>query len=287
MRGGKVSQGWMRCVAAIILSVVGQVGFSMELNGRLIQGGMVWGQVPPGSQVELGEFSVSVAEDGVFAAGFDRDAPASVILRVCPPDTACRHTELAVEQRQYNIQRIEGVPQKTVTPPAEVLDRIRQEAALVRKARGRFLPRQDFSQPFRWPLTGPITGVFGSQRVYNGTPGRPHYGIDIARPVGAVVVAPQDGVVTLAHPDMFYSGGTLILDHGQGISSTFIHLSKIVVKEGDVIKQGQPIAEVGASGRATGPHLDWRMNWHGQRLDPALLVGEMPSTDSEVENEDD
>lgn len=280
MRGGKISQGWIAGLLALLMLGAGQTGFGMELNGRLIQGGLIWGKVPPGSKVELGEYAVRVAEDGTFAAGFDRDAPPSVILRVCPPEKACEHSELAIEQRHYDIQRIEGVPQKTVTPPAEVLDRIRREAVLVGQARKRYVSRQDFADPFRWPLVGPITGVFGSQRVYNGTPGRPHYGVDVARPTGTVVVAPQDGVVTLAHPDMFYSGGTLILDHGQGISSTFIHLSKLLVEKGQEIKQGDPIAEVGATGRATGPHLDWRMNWHGQRLDPALLVGEMPALES-------
>lgn len=148
---------------------------------------------------------------------------------------------------------------------------------MVGKARRRSEDRQDFLNTYRWPLIGPITGVFGSQRVYNGTPGRPHYGVDVARPVGATVIAPNSGVVTLVHNDMFYSGGTLIIDHGQGISSTFIHLSKILVAPGQEVETGQPIAEVGATGRATGPHLDWRMNWHGQRLDPALLVGPMPS----------
>ena len=188
----------------------------------------------------------------------------------------CDSQNLTVEQREYALQRVNGVPQKTVTPPPEVLARIRKESAMVGKARRRSESRQDFLNTYQWPLIGPVTGVFGSQRVYNGTLGRPHYGVDVARPVGATVVAPNSGVVTLVHSDMFYSGGTLIVDHGQGISSTFIHLSKILVDEGQEVERGQAIAEVGATGRATGPHLDWRMNWHGQRLDPALLVGPMP-----------
>ncbi|WP_417765632.1 M23 family metallopeptidase [Spongiibacter tropicus] len=259
-------------LAVLVLSVSAQ---AVELNGSLIQGGMIWGTVEPGSRVELGKYTVAVADNGVFAAGFDRDAPASVPLKICRGD-ACQTQMLSIEQREYAIQRVNGVPQKTVTPPADVLERIRREAALVRKARQHYEPRQDFTGDFVWPLSGPVTGVFGSQRVYNGTPGRPHYGVDVARPTGTVVTAPMSGLVTLVHDEMFYSGGTLIIDHGQGISSTFIHLSKVLVNEGDEIAQGQAIAEVGATGRATGPHLDWRLNWFGQRLDPQLLVGEMP-----------
>ncbi|MBD2859506.1 M23 family metallopeptidase [Spongiibacter sp. KMU-158] len=246
-----------------------------ELHGELIQGGMIWGQVAPDTKVKLGPYSVKVAENGVFAAGFDRDAAAIVPLEMCRQHQ-CETQQLKIKQREYAVQRVNGVPQKTVTPPAEVLERIRRESAQVGQARKQFLARQDFLQTFQWPLLGPVTGVFGSQRVYNGQPGRPHYGVDVAQPTGTPVVAPQSGVVTLVHPDMFYSGGTLIIDHGQGISSTFIHLSKVLVEEGQHIEQGQLIAEVGASGRATGPHLDWRMNWFGQRLDPELLVGPMP-----------
>lgn len=255
-----------------------QVGSAeaVGLKGSLIQGGIIWGNVAPDSRVELGPYEVKVGPNGLIAAGFDRDAPPVVPLKVCRPDGDCELSQLRIEQRDYRIQRIEGVPQKTVTPPASVLERIRKESALIGKARANYLYREDFTKPFVWPLVGPVTGVFGSQRVYNGTPGRPHYGVDVAAPTGTRVVAPQDGVVTLAYDDMFYSGGTLIVDHGQGISSTFIHLSKILVEEGQQIRQGQDIAEVGATGRATGPHLDWRMNWFGQRLDPALLLGPMP-----------
>jgi len=135
----------------------------------------------------------------------------------------------------------------------------------------------DFLSQFQWPLIGPITGVYGSQRVYNGVPGRPHYGIDIAAPMGAPVSTPAPGIVTLVHQDMFYSGGTLIIDHGYGVSSTMIHLSKVIAKVGDQVVPGDIVAEVGAGGRATGPHLDWRMNWMQQRIDPQLLVPPMPA----------
>jgi len=183
-----------------------------------------------------------------------------------------------VAQREYKVQRVNGVPQRTVTQPsAEVLERIRNEGHLVRQARADNDPREDFLQGFIKPLEGPITGVYGSQRVYNGVPKNPHYGLDIARPTGTVVVAPAPGIVKLVHADMYYSGGTLVLDHGYGLTSSFIHLSGALVKEGQRVEAGEPIAKVGSSGRATGPHLDWRVNWFSVRLDPALVLEFFPA----------
>jgi murein DD-endopeptidase MepM/ murein hydrolase activator NlpD len=158
----------------------------------------------------------------------------------------------------------------------ETWERIRQEQVAVDAARAQLLPITAFRQTFRWPAIGPVSGVFGSQRVYNGEPGRPHYGVDVAVPTGTRVYAPADGIVTLARKDMYYSGGTIILDHGFGLSSSFLHLSKVLVKVGDVIKQGDVLAETGATGRASGPHLDWRMNWLDRRVDAQLLVPAMP-----------
>lgn len=252
---------------------------ALEFSGEWRQGQLLIGKVAPGSEVEFLQRKVRVDPDGTFVIGLGRDAPAQVQLVVRQGGIEQRH-EFQVEQRQYNIQRIEGVPQRTVTPPPEELARIQQDNALTRKARRQDLPRRDFLQEFQWPLTGRITGVYGSQRVYNGEPRQPHYGVDVAAPVGALVRAPVDGVVTLVHNDMFYSGGTLIVDHGHGVSSTFLHLSKILVNEGDLVKQGDAIAEVGATGRATGPHLDWRINWFEERLDPQLLVGPMATPDT-------
>ena len=267
---------WFAASVLSLALVPMSYGGELELNGSLEQGGLIWATVELGSTVSLDGKSVPVADNGLFVAGFDRDAKPSAALKVCNPGGACKNQVLSIAQRSYDIQRVNGVPQQTVTPPASVLERIRREGALVSAARSQFSTRQDFVKEFAWPLLGPITGVFGSQRVYNGSPGRPHYGLDIAAPTGTRVSAPIDGVVTLAYPDMFYSGGTLIIDHGLGVSSTFIHLSKILVEEGQVVQQGDAIAEVGATGRATGPHLDWRINWADRRLDPALIIGPMP-----------
>ena len=169
------------------------------------------------------------------------------------------------------------MPQRTVEPPPEQLQRIRSDSAVVREARRSVTAKTDFLSGFIKPLEGPITGVYGSQRVYNGVPKSPHYGLDYAAPTGTIVNAPASGLVRLAHPDLFYSGGTLIIDHGHGLTSSFLHLSDILVSEGSVVQRGDAIAKVGATGRATGPHLDWRMNWRNVRIDPALVLQAFPS----------
>jgi len=249
----------------------------LRLDGPSEQGGMLVGHAPPGSRVSQDGEALRVSPQGVFLVGFGRDEQGPSRLQVITPDGRHIERELAVTHRQYRIQRIDGLPPRKVTPKPEDLARIRADIAAARRARKRDDARTDFLDGFIWPATGPISGVYGSQRVLNGKPRRPHFGVDIAAPVGAPVVAPADGVVTLAHPGMFYSGATLIVDHGHHLSSSFLHLSRILVKEGQRVRQGQKIAEVGASGRVTGAHLDWRMNLAGKRIDPQLLVGPMPT----------
>ena len=250
---------------------------SVQLDGRRVQGGLVRGRVAPGSTVEFEGDPVRVSRDGWFLIGFGRDAPPKAVLSVVSPDGRRQRYGLAVKPREYRIQRIDGLPPGKVTPRSkEDLARIRREVAMVKRARLTDDARTDFLGGFRWPTKGPISGVYGSQRILNGEPRQPHYGVDIAVPTGTKALAPAAGVVTLAHPDMFFSGGTLIVDHGHGLSSAFLHLSRILVKKGQRVAQGQPIAEVGATGRVTGPHLDWRINLFGRRIDPELLVGPMP-----------
>jgi len=251
---------------------------ALELDGVWQQGAVIVGRVAKDVQVEFADRKLLVAENGQFVIGLGRDAERQARLTTITADGVRKEHIFEVAPREYNIQRVTGVPQRTVEPSPEQVERSRREAQLVTKARNVQLDSTDFVQKFRWPLTGRIYGEYGSQRVYNGKPGSPHYGVDIAAPVGTEVRAPAGGVVTLVHPDMFFSGGTLIVDHGHGLSSTFIHLHKILVKEGDRVEQGQKIAQVGATGRATGPHLDWRMNWFDQRVDPQLLVGDMPDS---------
>lgn len=248
---------------------------SISLVGPLQQGGLVIGKAPPGSEIRFEGQPVRVSDSGDFVVGFGRDAAPTARLDVVYPDGSRERRLLHVAQRRYDIQRIDGLPPRQVTPSEADLKRIRSENALIAKARARDEARTDYLAGFVWPATGRISGVYGSQRILNGEPRRPHFGVDVAGPVGTPVVAPAPGIVTLAHPDMFFSGGTLIIDHGHGLSSSFLHLSRVEVSEGERVEQGQKIAEIGATGRVSGPHLDWRMNLRDVRIDPQLLVGPM------------
>ena len=250
----------------------------VTLEGNAIQGGMLLGHTVPSATVTFADITVPISPDGTFLLGLGRDMPLSNELTITT-DESCAQ-EVAVTAREYRLQEITGVPQQTVTPSEEHLERIRAERAKVRNAKAKRLAREDGIRAVRdgfvWPVTGRISGVYGSQRIYNGTPGTPHFGVDVARPTGTPVLAPAAGEVTLAEPDLFYSGGTVILDHGYGLSSSFLHLSKVSVSVGDQLAPGDLIGAIGATGRATGPHLDWRMSWFHQRIDPQLLVPPMP-----------
>lgn len=249
----------------------------VQLKGAFVQGAMVVGHAPANSEIQLDDTRIEQTAKGHFVFGFDRDAPSRMLLRVTTADGKHWQKQLVITPREYRIQRIEGIQPAIVSndkTPAE-WQRIREESQQISQARKQRFDLNAFTQDFQWPVIGRISGVFGSQRVYNGQPGRPHYGVDVAVPTGTPVYAPADGVVSLAHDDMYYSGGTLIIDHGYGISSSFLHLSKVKVALGDSVKQGDLIALVGAGGQATGPHLDWRINWYQQRLDPQLLVPDM------------
>jgi murein DD-endopeptidase MepM/ murein hydrolase activator NlpD len=248
----------------------------LGLEGDFLQGGLVFGQAAPGAVVTLDGRRVRVTDAGRFIFGFGRDAPPNAVLEVAWPDGNVETRRLAVAKRDYKIQRIDGLPPKMVTPPDEVLARIRAENARIAEARAVDRAEPLFESGFVWPVLGPISGVFGSQRVLNGEPRRPHYGVDVAAPPGTPVTAPADGVVAIAHPDMYFTGGTVVLDHGHGLTSVYSHLQEVWAREGARLRQGDPIGSVGATGRATGPHLDWRINWFDQRLDPALLVPPMP-----------
>lgn len=260
----------------LCLLLTSHSAMGLTLEGDYVQGGMLIGDVSAGDSVQFNGKQVKVSKSGEFLLGFDRDAPLSHKIVVSREGQPKQSRQFTIKKRKYQIQNIDGLPPSKVTPPKRNWDRIKKEVALVKQARKLNEDRSDFQSGFIWPSKGVISGVFGSQRVLNGKPKRPHYGVDVAAPVGTLVVSPADGVVTMTHPDMFYSGGTLIIDHGLHLSSSFLHLSKILVQEGDVVKQGDPIAEIGATGRVTGPHLDWRMNLGAARIDPQLLVPPMP-----------
>jgi murein DD-endopeptidase MepM/ murein hydrolase activator NlpD len=244
----------------------------LQLKGEMTQGSLIRGQVPVGHQVWLNDIPLKISADGYFAFGFGRDAKLTPQIKWLDNKGELHVKLLKLQVRTYNIQKIEGIPSQYVSPPKEVSERIKRDNRQVAIARTLNDDRSDFYQDFIWPAAGPISGVYGSQRVFNGTPKRPHFGVDVASPTGSPVYAPADGIVTLFVADMYYSGGTMIIDHGHGVSSTFLHLSKGHVVAGTSVKQGDLVAEIGATGRATGAHLDWRINWFKERLDPALLV---------------
>lgn len=269
---------------ALLLYATSAMAAQPSIEGQWKQGELLRGHVEPGSQVRFKDQRINVGDDGLFIIGLDRDESAKVELEVIEPNGTAHKSTQAVAPRQYKIQRIDGLPQDKVNAPPEVSARIEREAALVREARFHDTSRTDFLQGFVWPCTGRISGVYGSQRILNGESKQPHYGVDVAVPTGTPVKAPAGGVVRLAEPDLYYTGGTLIIDHGHGLASAFLHLSKLKAKVGDVVEQGQVVAWSGATGRATGPHLDWRISWLDARIDPQRLVPVMLATSSKKES---
>lgn len=250
---------------------------ALQLPDGLQQGQLVVGRVAAGAQVTLGERDVHVGNDGVFVFGLERDAPPNVTLRVRYRDGTTVTRNIAVTKREYHIERVEGLPQKTVTPDPETAARIEREQARVAEARKRDDAREDFMHGFALPVAGArISGVYGSQRIDNGTPKAPHLGLDMAVPEGTPIHAPAAGVVTFAAPDLVLTGGTVLIDHGFGLSSSFLHMSRLDVKVGERITRGQVIGAAGMTGRATGPHVHWGFNWFAVRLDPALLPKARP-----------
>jgi murein DD-endopeptidase MepM/ murein hydrolase activator NlpD len=254
----------------------GAAGTDLKLAGKFVQGGLVRGQVEPESAVWLDGRSLRVTSDGRFVLGFGRDAPASAELRIRAPSGDERRHILEIAPRSYEVQRVDGLPPRTVTPSAADLARIRTDAALLDAARGRDTQARGFMEQMAWPVVGPISGVFGSQRILNGEPRAPHRGVDVAAPTGTPVGATASGVVSLAETAMYFTGGTVMLDHGHGLHSIYVHLDEVRVTVGQQLHQGHTLGTVGATGRATGPHLHWGVYWFDQAVDPTLLVGAMP-----------
>jgi murein DD-endopeptidase MepM/ murein hydrolase activator NlpD len=247
----------------------------VELPAEASQGQLVQGRVPPGTRVALGTRDVRVSPAGAFVVGVGRDQPQDLRLALAFPDGSTQHADIRVLKREWPTERVDGVPEKTVNPPPDIAARIAREQAAVAAARDRDEARTDFAHGFVWPLTGRISGRFGRQRVYNGTPQSPHSGTDVAAPQGTLLRAPAAGIVTFAEPSLYLTGGTVLLDHGHGVSSAFLHLSRIDVKVGTRVERGGVLGAVGATGRATGPHMHWGLNWFDVRLNPELVAPPM------------
>ena len=268
---------FLRLLLSMVLSAMAvHAAAALEiLRGEAVQGGLVVLRLDPGSDLAVDGSARMVTPGGLALVGFHRDDTEPVLLEARAPDGTLRSLVLEPRRRQYREQRIDGLPGNMVTPPQEVLDRIARDREEVRKARGVASAIEGFSEPMAWPLRGPVTGVYGSRRILNGEPRAPHYGIDIAAPRGSPVTAPADGVVRMVD-DLYFTGWTVILDHGHGLSSTFLHLDEVFVVVGQRVRRGERLAAVGSSGRSTGPHLDWRINLFEKRLDPMLVAGPMP-----------
>ena len=249
-----------------------QILSAVEFKGKFEQGSFILGKVEPGSKVLIDKREVRVSEQGYFAFGLDRDRKNDISIKV--------HNKGKLEtiykkvlKRKYQIQRIDGLPPKQVTPPPEVFERIKKDNKLIGEARSLNTDYDFFKEKFIYPLDKYIvTGVYGSQRILNGKPRRPHYGIDFHAPEGTPVKAMMDGEVTLSEKDMYFTGGTIIFDHGHGISTLFMHMKDINVKVGQKVRKGQVVGTLGQSGRATGPHLDVRLNWFEVKIDPVTIL---------------
>jgi len=241
---------------------------AVEFKGKFIQGHYIIGKTNPDSKIIIDKKKMKVSNDGYFAFGIEKDRKFDITIIENNKKIVKK-----IQKREYNIQRIEGLPKKKVTPPEEFYARIKKENLLIAKAREINSNLSFFKDKFIIPVDDAIiTGVYGSQRILNGIPKWPHYGLDFAQKKGTPVKAMNNGIITLAEKDLFYTGGTIIFDHGHGISTLYMHMDDLFVNVGDHIKKGDIVGTVGASGRATGPHLDIRLNWFGTRLDPATIL---------------
>ena len=258
----------MRILIGIVLLLITTSSFATTFKGKFIQGSFILGKTEPGSEVFIDKKKVKVTPDGYFAFGLSRDRKNDVVITIDKKKIVKK-----VFKRKYNIQRIDGLEEKKVTPPEEVYERIKRENKWIGEARAIESNLTFFTKKFIIPVENAIiSGVYGSQRILNGKPKWPHYGLDFAADEGTKIKAMLDGTVTLAEPDLFYTGGTLIFDHGHGISTLYMHMEKILVKKDQKVKQGDIIGTVGSTGRATGAHLDVRLNWFQTRLDPATVL---------------
>ena len=245
---------------------------AVEFKGKFIQGHFILGKTEPGSNIYIDKKKVKVSEDGFFAFGIGKDRKFDITITKNINGNNKKIIK-KIQKRKYNIQKIDGLPEKKVTPPEEFYARIKKDNQLIGKAREVDSNLPFFKEKFIVPVDNAvITGVYGSQRILNGIPKWPHYGLDFAKKKGSPVKAMNNGIVTLSESDLYYTGGTIIFDHGHGISTLYMHMDKIFVKVGDHIKKGDVVGTVGATGRATGPHLDIRLNWYGVRLDPASII---------------
>ncbi len=261
----------MKKLLLLIAIIFSTNAFAVEFRGKFLQGHFIIGITEPGSKIIVDKKEVKVSEDGFFVFGIDRDRNFDVTITKISNGEKKKIIK-KVLKRKYNIQRIDGLEESKVTPPESVYKRIKDENNKIGKARAINSSLPFFKNQFIMPVQGIISGVYGSQRILNGKPKWPHYGIDIAAKKGTNIKSSATGIVTMAEPDLYYTGGTIIMDHGHGISTIYSHLETLKVKVGDEVIQGDIIGTVGSTGRSTGPHLDFRINWFQTRLDPMSVL---------------
>ncbi len=259
-------------ILLLLIIFISSKAFAIDFEGKFRQGHFIIGKTEPKSKIWIDKKPVKVSSDGFFVFGIDRDRKYDVVITKMNEGKKEKIVK-KIQKREYKIQRIDGLPEKKVTPPKEFYDRIKRENKIISNARSINSNLTFFKNKFIPPLDKAIiTGVYGSQRILNGKPKWPHYGIDFAAKEGTKIKAMLDGTATMVEPDLFYTGGTLIFDHGHGISTLYMHMQKIYVKKGQNVKQGEIIGTVGSTGRSTGAHLDIRLNWFGTRLDPMTVL---------------
>ena len=264
----------MKKLLLLLAIIFSTNAFAVEFKGKFLQGHFIIGITEPGSKIIVGKKEVKVSEDGYFVFGIDRDRKFDVTITKIINGKKEKIIK-KVLKRKYNIQRIDGLEESKVTPPEEVYQRIKAENNRIGEARAINSDLPFFKDQFIMPVEGIISGVYGSQRILNGKPRWPHYGIDIAAKQGTKIKSSATGVVTMAEDDLYYTGGTVIMDHGHGISTIYSHLETVIVSVGDKINRGDIIGTVGSTGRSTGPHLDFRINWFQTRLDPMSVLPDL------------
>ena len=261
----------MKNLLLLIAIIFSTNAVAVEFKGKFLQGHFIIGITDPESKIIIDKKEVRVSEDGYFVFGIDRDRKFDVTITKIIDDKKEKIIK-KVLKRKYNIQRIDGLEESKVTPPESVYKRIKAENNRIGEARAINSELPFFKDQFIMPVKGIISGVYGSQRILNGKPRWPHYGIDIAAKKGTEIKSSGTGIVTMAEDDLYYTGGTVIMDHGHGISTIYSHLETVIVSVGDKINQGDIIGTVGSTGRSTGPHLDFRVNWFQTRLDPMSVL---------------
>ena len=255
-----------------IFCYISNISFSQTLPASILQGGLIVGQLDQGDSLKLNGKNLKISPDKKFVFAVGRDELGPMNITVLKNNEVISIHQINVIKREYEIQRIDGLPKKMVTPDEEVIKRIIADNKIIVNAKKLDLDNTYFSNPFIIPTKGIISGVFGSQRILNDVPKNPHKGVDIAAPEGQTIVSTNDGVITLAEDDLYYTGGTIIIDHGHGVKSIYAHLLTVDVIIGQKVIKGEPIGNVGSTGRSTGPHLHWGVMWFDEYVDPKLLI---------------